>query len=251
MHGGSHVANGTSHATAPVTRVVFSRLGGEIVALSIAAATGMCARTGHAAAPAAQTAPPDLEPPSGLPRTPYAGLGPITQAPVESTRPPESTTWVLFSLGYGGGSSRLGPGAVAAAFEGHLFFHSRFSIGVRLGTVGFSTPDSEGLSLSPDSDGASGRFATGLVGYRFLLSGNGPARMWLHVATGAGWLGLTVHEMAQGQRHDFDVARLLIEGRASILIAQGVLVGGLGVDVLGVPREGFAAMLTLSMGFQF
>lgn len=191
--------------------------------------------------------PPDLEPPPGLPRDPYAGLAPIEQDPFETAPPRESRTWIFVSVGLGGGSSRLGPIATEAAVEGHLFVLPSLSIGARLGVLAFG---------EPDGNGASGRFLTALVGYRFRLARDetrveGASATWLHLAAGPGWIGLNGYVMELGQRHDFDLDRLLLAGRAAVVWARGVFGASIGVDVLGVPREGFAALPTLTFGFLF
>ena len=191
--------------------------------------------------------PPDLEPPPGLPRDPYAGLAPIEQDPFDPSPPRESTTWIFVSVALGGGSSRLGPIATEAAVEGHLFVLPRVSIGARLGVLAFG---------EPDGNGASGRFLTGLLGYRLRLAGDetrvdGASATWLHLAGGAGWTGLNGYVMELGQRHDFDLDRLLLAGRAAVIWARGVFGASIGLDVLGVPREGFAALPTLTFGFLF
>ena len=190
--------------------------------------------------------PPDLEPPPGLPRDPYAGLAPIDQDPFDSP-PRESRTWMFVSVGLGGGTARLGPVATEAAVEGHFFVLPSVSIGARLGVLAFG---------EPDGNGASGRFLTGLVGYRFRLAGDetrveGASATWLHLAGGAGWMGLNGYVMELGQRHDFDLDRLLVAGRAAVVWARGVFGVSIGLDVLGVPREGFAALPTLTFGFMF
>lgn len=191
--------------------------------------------------------PPDREPPPELPRDPYAGLATIDQDPFEPAPPRESTTWILVSAGLGGGSSRLGPIATEAAVEGHVFVLPRVSIGARLGVLALG---------EPDGNGASGRFLTGLIGYRFRLAGDetrveGASATWLHLAGGAGWMGLNGYDMELGQRHDFDLDRLLFAGRAAVVWARGVFGVSIGADVLGVPREGFAALPTLTFGFLF
>jgi len=208
---------------------------------------GLALVTALAISPPPEVPPPDLEPPPGLPRDPYAGLAPIDQDPFDPGPPRESTTWIFVSVALGGGSSRLGPIATEAAVEGHLFVLPRFSIGARLGALAFG---------EPDGNGASGRFVTGLLGYRFRLAGDetrvdGPSATWLHLAGGAGWTGLNGYVMELGQRHDFDVDRLLLEGRAAVVWARGVFGASIGLDVLGVPREGFAALPTLTFGFLF
>lgn len=191
--------------------------------------------------------PPDLEPPPGLPRDPYAGLAPIDQDPFDPAPPRESRTWIFVSVGLGGGSSRLGPIATEAAVEAHLFILPRLSVGARLGTLALG---------EPDGNGASGQFLTGLVGYRFLLAGDetrfqGASATWLHLAGGAGWTGLSGYTKELGQRHDFGIDRLLLAGRAAVIWARGVFGAAIGADILGVPREGFAAIPTLTFGFLF
>lgn len=197
--------------------------------------------------PPPSSPPPDLEPPPGLPRDPYAGLAPIEQDPFDRGPPPESRTWMFVSVGLGGGSSRLGPLATEAAVEGHLFVLPSVSIGARLGVLALG---------APDGNGASGRFLTGLVGYRARLAGDetrveGASATWLHVAGGAGWMGLNGYVTELGQRHDFALDRLLLAGRAAVVWARGVFGAAIGVDLLGVPREGFAALPTLTFGFLF
>jgi hypothetical protein len=192
-------------------------------------------------------APPDQEPPPELPRDPYAGLAPIEQDPFETAPPRESRTWIFVSAGLGGGSSRLGPIASEAAAEGHLFVLPRLSIGARLGLVGFG---------APDGNGATGRFLTALVGYRFRLAGDesrveGPSETWLHLAAGAGWVGLNGYDMTLGQRHDFAFDRLLLVGRVAVVWARGVFGASIGLDVFGVPGEGFAVVPTPTFGFLF
>ena len=191
--------------------------------------------------------PPDLEPAPGLPRDPYGGLAPIDQDPFDPAPPRESRTWIFVSVGLGGGSSRLGPIGTEVAVEGHLFVLPRVSVGARLGVLAFG---------EPDGNGASGRFLTGLVGYRFLMAGDetrvqGASATWLHVAGGAGWTGLRGYTKELGQRHDFDIARLLLAGRGAVVWARGVFGASIGVDLLGVPREGLAAIPTLTFGFLF
>jgi hypothetical protein len=181
--------------------------------------------------------PPDLDPPPG----------PIEQDPFDPGPPRESRTWMFVSVGLGGGSSRLGPLATEAAVEGHFFVLPSLSIGARLGVLALG---------APDGNGASGRFLNGLVGYRFRLAGDetrvdGPSATWLHVAGGAGWLGLNGYVMERGQRHDFALDRLLLAGRAAVVWARGVFGAAIGLDLLGVPREGFAALPTLTFGFLF
>lgn len=191
--------------------------------------------------------PPDRDPPPGLPRDPYAGLAPIEDDPFQQGPPPESRSWVLLSVGIGGGSSRLGPIATEAAFEGHFFVSSRVSLGGRLGALGFG---------APDGNGASARFVTGLLGYRFRLTGDerradAPNVTWLHVAAGAGWIGLHGYQKTGALRSDFDVDRLLVAGRAAVIWARGVFGTSIGLDVLGVPSQGFSALPTLGFGFMF
>jgi hypothetical protein len=208
---------------------------------------GLALVTALAIATPDSPAPPDREPPPGLPRDPYAGLAPIDQDPFDPGPPRESRMWIFASVGLGGGTSRLGPIASEAAVEGHLFVLPNVSIGGRLGVVAFG---------EPDGNGASGRFLTGLVGYRFRLAGDetrvdGASATWLHLAGGAGWIGLNGYVMELGQRHDFDLDRLLVAGRAAVIWARGVFGVSIGLDVLGVPREGFAALPTLTFGFLF
>jgi hypothetical protein len=191
--------------------------------------------------------PPDLEPPPGLPRDPYAGLAPIEQDPFDQGPPRESRTWMFVSVGLGGGSARLGPLATEAAVEGHFFVLPSVSIGARAGVLALG---------EPDGNGASGRFLTGLVGYRFRLAGDetrveGPSATWLHVAGGAGWVGLAGYVMELGQRHDFALDRLGFAGHAAVVWARGVFGAAIGLDLLAVPREGFAALPTLTFGFLF
>jgi hypothetical protein len=198
-------------------------------------------------APDPEQAPPTYDPPPGLPRDPYAGLAPLDDDPFDSSPPRESTAWVFVSVALGGGSSRLGPIATEAAVEGHAFFLSQLSLGARLGAVGFG---------EPDGNGASGRYVTGLVGYRARLAGNelrakGASVTWLHVMGGAGWVGLKGHDVNRGQRTDFDESRLVLAGRAAIVWARGVFGTSVGLDVLGVPSEGLAILPTLSFGFMF
>ena len=191
--------------------------------------------------------PPDRDPPPGLPRDPYAGLAPIDDDPFETGPPPESRSWFLLSVGIGGGSSRLGPIATEAAFEGHFFVLPRVSIGARLGTLGFG---------APDGNGATARYLTGLLGYRIRLAGeehraDAPNVTWLHVAAGAGWIGLKGYEKTGALRSDFDVDRVLVAGRAAVVWARGVFGTAIGLDVIGVPSQGFAALPTLTFGFMF
>ncbi len=207
-------------------------------------------RSAHAEGRASADVPPELpdrDPPPGLPRDPYAGLAPLEDDPFDNGPTHESTTWILASVGVGGGSSRLGPIATEGALEGHFFVLPHLSIGGRLGALGFG---------EPDGNGASARFATGLVGYRVRLAGDqraseGASATWLHVATGAGWIGIKGYEKEGGARHDFDVDRWLLATRAAVIWARGVFAISLGLDVLGVPREGFAALPTLTIGFLF
>ena len=154
---------------------------------------------------------------------------------------------MFVSVGLGGGTGRLGPLVTEAAVEGHFFVLPSVSIGARLGVL---------AAGEPDGNGASGRFLTGLVGYRIRLAGDetridGPSATWLHVAGGAGWTGLNGYVMELGQRHDFAIDRLLCVGRATLVWARGVFGAAIGVDLLGVPREGFAALPTLTFGFLF
>lgn len=191
--------------------------------------------------------PPDLEPPPALPRDPYAGLASIEQDPFDPAPPRESRTWIFVSLGVGGGSSRLGPIASEAAVEGHVFVLPRLSVGARLGVLAFG---------EPDGNGASGRFLTGLIGYRFVVAGDetrveGASATWLYLAGGAGWAGLNGYTKDLGQRHDFDIDRVLLAGRAAVVWARGVFGAALGADLLDVPREGFAALPTLTFGVLF
>ncbi len=191
--------------------------------------------------------PPDRDPPPGLPRDPYAGLAPIEDDPFQTAPPPESRSWLFLSVGIGGGSSRLGPIATEAAVEGHLFLSSRVSIGGRFGGLGFG---------EPDGNGASARFATAMLGYRLRLTGDErPSEAlnvtWLHVAAGAGWIGLHGYEKRGALRSDFDVDRLLVAGRAAVIWARGVFGTSIGLDVLGVPSQGFAALPTIGFGFMF
>ena len=208
----------------------------------------MCAPAGAAAAAAAtELEPPERDPPPGLPRDPYAGLAPIEDDPFQTAPPLESRSWILLSAGIGGGSSRLGPIATGAAFEAHFFLSSRVSIGGRIGALGFG---------EPDGNGASARFVTGLLGYRLRLTGDEsrsePLRVtWLHVAAGAGWIGLHGYEKTGALRSDFDVHRLLVAGRAAVIWERGVFGTSIGLDVLGVPGQGFAALPTLGFGFLF
>lgn len=190
---------------------------------------------------------PDRDPPPGLPSDPYGGLAPLDDDPFDRAPPRESTAWIFLSAGLGGGSSRLGPIATEAAVEGHLFVLPALSIGARLGAVGFG---------EPDGNGASGRYVTGLVGYRTRLAGNelrakGASVTWLHVAAGAGWIGLHGYDKDRGQRLDFDLNRLLFAGRAAVIWARGVFGTSVGLDVLGVPSEGLAVLPTLTFGFMF
>jgi hypothetical protein len=205
--------------------------------------------TVDASAAEADLDPPDRDPPPGLPRDPYAGLAPIQNDPFETAPPPESRSWFLLAVGIGGGTSRLGPIATEAAFEGHLFVLPRLSVGARLGGLGFG---------EPDGSGATARYITGLVGYRFRLSGDAderrmdaPTVTWLHVAGGAGWIGLKGYVKTGGLRSDFDVNRLALAGRAAVVWARGVFGTSVGLDVLGVPGQGFAVMPTLGFGFLF
>jgi hypothetical protein len=191
--------------------------------------------------------PVDHDPPPGLPRDPYAGLAPLDDDPFDTAPPRESTAWVFLALGLGGGSSRLGPIATEAAVEGHAFFVSNLSLGARLGAVGFG---------EPNGNGAGGRYLAGLIGYRTRLAGNelrakGASVTWLHVAGGAGWLGLAGHDVDRGQRHDFDLSRLLVTGRAAVIWARGVFGTSLGLDVHGAFGEGLAVLPTLGFGFIF
>ena len=64
-------------------------------------------------------------------------------------------------------------------------------------------------------------------------------------------MGLKGHDAIRGQRLDFDLDRFLVAGRAAVIWARGVFGTSLGVDVLGVPREGLAILPTLSFGFMF
>lgn len=208
---------------------------------------GMCMQNARAGEPEPGEVPPDHDPPPGLPRDPYAGLAPLDDDPFDTAPPRESTAWIFLSVALGGGSSRLGPIATEAAVEGHAFFLSQLSLGARLGAVGFG---------EPNGNGASGRYVTGLVGYRTRLAGNelrakGASVTWLHVMGGAGWMGLKGHDAIRGQRLDFDLDRFLVAGRAAVIWARGVFGTSLGVDVLGVPREGLAILPTLSFGFMF
>ncbi len=199
------------------------------------------------ASPPPSLPPPDVEPPPSLPRDPYEGLAPIDQDPFDPPPPAESRTWILVSVGLGGGTSRLGPIATEAAVEAHLFVVPRLSVGARAGALALG---------EPDGNGASGRYLTALVGYRFHLAGdetraNGASATWLHLAGGPGWIGLNGYTMDLGQRHDFDVDRLLLAGRAAVMWARGVFGASIGLDVLGVPREGLAVLPTLTFGFLF
>jgi hypothetical protein len=205
------------------------------------------ASSSSSSSPSPSPSPPDLEPPPGLPRDPHAGLAPIEQDPFDPGPPRESRTWMFVSVGLGGGSSRLGPLATEAAVEGHFFVLPSVSIGARLGVLAVG---------EPDGNGASGRFLTGLVGYRFRLVGDetrvdGPSATWLQLGGGAGWMGLNGYVMELGQRHDFALDRLLLAGRAAVVWARGVFGAAIGLDLLGVPREGIAALPTLAFGFLF
>jgi hypothetical protein len=215
--------------------------------LALALACALVAQTRASAAAANDVDPPERDPPPGLPRDPYAGLAPIQDDPFATAPPPESRSWVHLSVGIGGGSSRLGPIATEAAFEGHFFLSSRVSIGGRLGVLSFG---------EPDGNGASARFVTGLLGYRLQLSGDErPSEAlhvtWLHVAAGAGWIGLHGYEKTGALRSDFDVNRLLVAGRAAVIWERGVFGTSIGLDLLGVPGQGFAALPTLGFGFMF
>jgi hypothetical protein len=95
-----------------------------------------------------------------------------------------------------------------------------------------------------------------LLGYRFRLAGDerradAPNVTWLHVALGAGWIGLHGYEKTGALRSDFDVDRLLVAGRAAVIWSRGVFGTSIGLDVLGVPSQGFAALPTLGFGFMF
>ena len=222
-----------------------------LVSLPLACALGLgtCVRDARAGEPEPEPGevPPTYDPPPGLPRDPYAGLAPLDDDPFDTAPPRESTAWIFVSVALGGGSSRLGPIATEAAVEGHAFFLSQLSLGARFGAVGFG---------EPNGNGASGRYVTGLVGYRTRLAGNelrtkGASVTWLHVMGGAGWVGLHGFDVDRGQRTDFDESRLVLEGRAAVIWARGVFGTSIGLDVLGVPSEGLAVLPTLSFGFMF
>jgi hypothetical protein len=190
---------------------------------------------------------PEHDPPPGLPRDPYAGLAPLDDDPFDRSPPRESTAWIFVSVALGGGSSRLGPIATEAAADAHLFVLSKLSLGARFGAVGFG---------EPDGNGASGRYVSGLVGYRTRLAGNelrtkGAPVTWLHVMGGAGWMGLKGYDKDRGQRLDFALDRVVFVGRAAVIWARGVFGTSIGLDVLGVPSEGLAIMPTLTFGFMF
>ena len=220
-----------------------------IVSLPLACALGLVIgmQSARAGEPEPGEMPTDHDPPPGLPRDPYAGLAPLDDDPFDTSPPRESTAWIFLAVGLGGGSSRLGPIATEAAVEGHAFFLSNYSIGARLGAVGFG---------EPNGNGASGRYAVGLVGYRARLAGNelrakSASVTWLHVMAGAGWVGLKGYDKDRGQREDFDLSRWLVTGRAAVIWARGVFGTSIGVDILGVPSEGLAVLPTLSFGFMF
>ena len=222
-------------------------LEGFVLAMATAMVLAMFARDAHAGDPDPGELPADHDPPPGLPRDPYAGLAPLDDDPFDTSPPRESTAWIFVSVALGGGSSRLGPIATEAAVEGHAFFFSQLSLGARLGASGFG---------EPDGNGASGRYVTGVVGYRTRLAGNelrvkGASVTWLHVTAGAGWIGLKGYDVDRGQRTDFDENRLMLTGRAAVIWARGVFGTSVGLDVLGVPSEGLAVLPTLSFGFMF
>ena len=225
--------------------MIASRYGiAAITGLCLAMATALDARAGE---PAPGEVPGDHDPPPGLPSDPYGGLAPLEDDPFDKSPPRESTAWIFVSVALGGGSSRLGPIATEAAVEGHAFFLSQLSLGARFGAAGFG---------KPDGNGASGRYVTGLVGYRTRLAGNelrakGASVTWLHVMGGAGWLTLKGYDKERGQRLDFELDRLIVEGRAAVIWARGVFGTSVGLDVLGVPSEGLAILPTLSFGFMF
>jgi hypothetical protein len=64
-------------------------------------------------------------------------------------------------------------------------------------------------------------------------------------------MGLKGYDAVLGQRLDFDLDRLVLAGRAAVIWARGVFGTSLGLDVLGVPREGLAILPTLTFGFMF
>ena len=74
---------------------------------------------------------------------------------------------------------------------------------------------------------------------------------YLHLAAGAGWMGLKGYTQRGTNRKDYDESAVVLDARGAVVWTFGAFLTAIGIDVLGVPGQGFAVVPNIGVGIGF